>query len=84
MSDVFYCIRQTMGKIIHGIDTPIIALTANAYDEDRRLCIESGMDAFVAKPITRNKITDAIVKVITNESDLASSNSLRSWLRQQQ
>ncbi|NQZ66792.1 MAG: response regulator [Lentisphaeria bacterium] len=67
-----------------NIDTPIIALTANAYDEDRRLCIESGMDAFVAKPITRNKITDAIVKVITNESDLASSNSLRSWLRQQQ
>ena len=30
---------------------PIIAMTANAYDEDKRKCLEAGMDAHVAKPI---------------------------------
>ncbi len=34
-----------------GQTIPIIAMTANAYDEDKRKCLEAGMDAHVAKPI---------------------------------
>ncbi len=34
-----------------GIDTPIIALTAHAFAEDRRRCFEAGMNAYISKPV---------------------------------
>ncbi len=46
---------------------PIIAMTANAYDEDRRKCMEAGMDAHMSKPIDGEVLRKMLVQYICVE-----------------
>jgi CheY-like chemotaxis protein len=43
---------------------PIIALTANVFAEDRQRCMSSGMDDFLVKPASFDKLTEALAKWI--------------------
>jgi PAS domain S-box-containing protein len=43
-----------------GYDRPIIALTANAMNSDRRECLEAGCDDHVAKPVKRQVLVDCV------------------------
>ncbi|MFK7757192.1 MAG: ATP-binding protein [Flavobacteriales bacterium] len=38
----------------------IIAMTANAFEEDKRMCLEAGMNDFISKPIMMDKLKSAI------------------------
>ena len=40
--------------------TPIIAMTANAFDDDKRRAIKEGMNGFVSKPIDIDELLNAI------------------------
>ncbi|MFC2102195.1 response regulator, partial [Bacteroidota bacterium] len=40
--------------------TPIIALTANAMKGDREMCIESGMDEYISKPLNPEEVFQTI------------------------
>lgn len=52
------------GKNPLGRTIPIIAMTANAFDEDRQKALSVGMDAHLAKPVDVKRLFGTLRKVI--------------------
>ena len=51
--------------------TPIVAMTANAFEEDRRKAFEAGMNAHIAKPINVNAMFETIREILSESADSA-------------
>lgn len=47
-----------------GITTPIIALTANAFESDKSRCLKAGMDDFLSKPVNLKTFQSILEKYL--------------------
>jgi len=48
--------------------TPIVALTANALGDDRKRCVESGMDDYLSKPFSRDALERTVARWIASHT----------------
>ncbi|MCJ8312620.1 MAG: response regulator [Saccharospirillaceae bacterium] len=60
-------IRDNHSDVLkHNI--PIVAMTANAMKGDRELCIDAGMDDYITKPISKNKVSEILELWLDNKT----------------
>ena len=57
-------IRRMKESALAGI--PIVALTANTFEEDKKKCFAAGMNGHIEKPINRQIIRNTLANILNS------------------
>ena len=57
---------RTLSNVSRAL--PIIALTANAFDDDRNACFDSGMNDFMTKPVSAEELSEKVKNWTSEET----------------
>jgi CheY-like chemotaxis protein len=66
--------RETQDRSGIRPRVPIVAMTANAMQEDRDRCQKAGMDDFVSKPVNSQQLQDMIRRWLPRQDDATPVN----------
>jgi CheY-like chemotaxis protein len=58
--DGFQATRQIRSLEEHSSSTPIVAVTANAFQSEREKCFSFGMNDYLTKPVDRDRLKEAL------------------------
>ncbi len=60
--DGYQATQVYRSRELQGAHTPIIAMTANTQKDDKQNCLDSGMDDYLPKPLTIEKVKNVLIK----------------------
>jgi CheY-like chemotaxis protein len=77
--DGFAAAAELRRREAGGTRTPIVAVSSSTVEGDAERALAAGMDLFVAKPITLERLASAVAAVLPGPLDLRQLGQLRSY-----